>query len=167
MSPNEASPDPARAAGAEVRRHRLLALAAILVAAGTFGFLALGGLGKSLVYYWSPSELRAHGGRAEGATIRLGGLVAPGSIETGAGGLGLRFKMTDGTESVLVSTRAVPPAMFREGIGVVVEGAMQPDGTFETDRLMIKHDNSYQAPGKEDDRTVKELAESLEPEAPR
>ena len=51
-------------ARAEVRRHRLLAIGAILIAAGTFGFLALGGLGKSLVYYWSPSELRAHGGKA-------------------------------------------------------------------------------------------------------
>ncbi len=91
-------------ARAEVRRHRLLALVAILIAAGTFGFLALGGLGKSLVYYWSPTELRAHGGKAEGATIRLGGLVAPGSIETGEGGLGLQFKMTDGTETVAVST---------------------------------------------------------------
>ena len=44
---------------------------------------------------------------------------------------------------------------------------MQADGTFATDRLMIKHDNQYQAPGKGDDRTVKELANTLEPEAPR
>ncbi|MDQ1349031.1 MAG: cytochrome c-type biosis protein CcmE [Acidobacteriota bacterium] len=152
-------------ARAEVRRHRLLAIGAILIAAGTFGFLALGGLGKSLVYYWSPSELRAHGGKAEGATIRLGGLVAPGSIETGEGGLGLKFRMTDGTETVTVFTTAVPPAMFREGIGVVVEGALQADGTFATDRLMIKHDNEYQAPGKGDSRSVKQLAETLEPTA--
>lgn len=161
---NEEASNKARS---EVRRHRLLALAAILVAAGAFGFLALGGLGKSLVYYWSPTELHAHGGDARGATIRLGGLVAPGSIEAGEGGLGLRFKMTDGTETVLVSTSAVPPAMFREGIGVVVEGTLQADGTFATDRLMIKHDNEYQAPGKGDSRSVKELADTLEPENPR
>lgn len=159
----DAAGDAARKAGAEVRRHRLLAIVAILIAAGTFGFLALGGLGKSLVYYWSPTELRAHGGKAEGATIRLGGLVAPGSIETGADGLGLRFRMTDGKETVVVTTHAVPPAMFREGIGVVVEGALQPDGTFNTDRLMIKHDNAYRAPGKGDTRTVKDLAGTLEP----
>lgn len=152
---------------AEIRRHRLLALVALLVAAGAFGFLALGGLGKSLVYYWSPTELRAHGGDAHGATIRLGGLVAPGSIESGEGGLGLRFKMTDGQETVVVSTRAVPPAMFREGIGVVVEGSLQSDGTFITERLMIKHDNEYQAPGQGDERTVKELADTLEPGYPQ
>ncbi|MEO7793145.1 MAG: cytochrome c maturation protein CcmE [Thermoanaerobaculia bacterium] len=161
------SADAANQTRAEVRRHRLLALVAILIAAGTFGFLALGGLGKSLVYYWSPTELRAHGGKAEGATIRLGGLVAPGSIEQGAGGLGLRFRMTDGKETVIVATQAVPPAMFREGIGVVVEGTLQADGTFLTDRLMIKHDNEYQAPGTGDSRTVKELARTLEPEVPQ
>ncbi|MEO8277749.1 MAG: cytochrome c maturation protein CcmE [Thermoanaerobaculia bacterium] len=158
-------PPPPVTASAEVRRHRTVAVVAILVAAGAFGFLALGGLGKSLVYYWSPTELRAHGGKAEGATIRLGGLVAPGSIVRDAAGLGLRFTLTDGTESVPVATHAVPPAMFREGIGVVVEGALQADGVFATDRLMIKHDNSYQAPGKGDTRTVKELANSLEPAA--
>jgi len=161
------NPETAARSRAEVRRHRLLALTAILVAAGAFGFLALGGLGNSLVYYWSPTELRAHGGKAEGATIRLGGLVAPGSIEHDAGGLGLRFKMTDGKETIAVSTSAVPPAMFREGIGVVVEGALQADGTFATDRLMIKHDNEYQAPGTGDSRSVKELADTLEPEDPR
>jgi cytochrome c-type biogenesis protein CcmE len=100
-----------------------------------------------------------------GREHRLGGLVAPGSIETGEGGLGLKFKMTDGTETVTVATTAVPPAMFREGIGVVVEGALQADGTFATDRLMIKHDNEYQAPGKGDSRSVKQLAETLEPTA--
>jgi cytochrome c-type biogenesis protein CcmE len=55
--------------------------------------------------------------------------------------------------------------MFREGIGVVVEGALQADGTFATDRLMIKHDNEYQAPGNGDSRSVKQLAETLEPTA--
>ena len=64
------------------------------------------------------------------------------------------------------SSNKVPPAMFREGIGVVVEGALQADGTFLTDRLMIKHDNQYQAPGKGDSRSVKQLAETLEPSAP-
>ena len=36
--------------------------------------------------------------------------------------------------------------MFREGIGVVVEGTVDSNGTFESKRLMVKHDNSYKAP---------------------
>jgi cytochrome c-type biogenesis protein CcmE len=36
--------------------------------------------------------------------------------------------------------------MFREGIGVVVEGEYGHDGVFRTDRVMIKHSNEYRAP---------------------
>ena len=37
-------------------------------------------------------------------------------------------------------------AMFREGIGVVVEGTVVADGSFQSKRLMVKHDNEYRAP---------------------
>jgi hypothetical protein len=47
---------------------------------------------------------------------------------------------------VHVRANGVPPQMFREGIGVVVEGTMTPDGHFEGNRLMVSHDNEYQAP---------------------
>ena len=51
--------------------------------------------------------------------------------------------------------------MFREGIGVVVEGTMTTGGTFETDRVMVKHSNEYKAPvegvdSKELYKTLKE-----------
>ena len=104
------------------------------------------------------------GGEAVGASIRLGGLVAAGSIRHGAGS-DLEFIVTDGSEEVSVHATAVPPAMFREGIGVVVEGTMTSDGTFETQRLMIKHDNEYQAPDEEDGRSTEELMETMQFEA--
>lgn len=150
----------------EKGRRRLITLVALLVAAGALGYLAFGGVGENLVYYWSPSELYEAGAKAEGATIRLGGLVAPGSVVRGTDGLTLRFEVTDGTNSVPVTAKAVPPAMFREGIGVVVEGTLLDGGTFETQRLMVKHDNEYQAPGTEDDRGMEELMETLQIEVP-
>ena len=42
---------------------------------------------------------------------------------------------------------SVPPQMFREGIGVVVEGTVAKDGVFESHRLMVSHGNEYRAPG--------------------
>ena len=100
-----------------------------------------------------------------GATIRLGGLVAPGSIVRASTGLDLRFTVTDGDATVPVHASAVPPAMFREGIGVVVEGTMRKDGVFESRRLMVKHDNEYRAPGDGEERDIRELMRSLDPEA--
>lgn len=134
----------------------IAAVAAVLV------FLAVGGIGENLVYYWSPTELVSAGDEAYGATVRLGGLVAPGSVVRGTDGLELNFAVTDGTENVPVHARAVPPAMFREGIGVVVEGRLSRDGVFETKRLMVKHDNQYQPPSEGDDRSMEELVETMQ-----
>ena len=146
----------------ERSRRRILAIAALVAAAGAMGFLALGGIGENLVYYWSPSELLEAGGKAQGATIRLGGLVVGDSVVESPDGLTLDFMVTDGDASVPVHAETVPPAMFREGIGVVVEGTMGDDGTFQTTRLMVKHNNEYRAPGDDEHREMKELMKSMQ-----
>ena len=139
-----------------------MAIAAILVSGGVLGFLAFGGIGENLVYYWSPTELKASGDKAVGATIRLGGLVAPGSVERSSDGLTLDFAVTDGTETIPIRANQVPPAMFREGIGVVVEGTMSAEGRFETRRLLVKHDNEYRAPDDAKDLDMQDLMESMQ-----
>ena len=50
--------------------------------------------------------------------------------------------------------------MFREGIGVLVEGTMVSEGYFKSDRLMVKHSNEYKAP--EEGQEVKELYKTVE-----
>jgi cytochrome c-type biogenesis protein CcmE len=54
--------------------------------------------------------------------------------------------VSDATSVVHVRSTGVPPQMFREGIGVVVEGTMTRSDYFECNRLMVKHGNDYQAP---------------------
>lgn len=142
------------------RRRRIVLVLSLAVAAGVLAFIALGGIGENLVYYWSPTELIEAGDRAVGASIRLGGLVAPGSISYGHGSE-LVFQVTDGSNVVEVRSQAVPPAMFREGIGVVVEGTMAPDDTFQTQRLMVKHDNEYRPPDEQDTRDLEELMKTM------
>jgi cytochrome c-type biogenesis protein CcmE len=145
------------------KRRRVLGVAlALTVVAAVFAYLALSSVGDNLVYYWSPSELRAEGADAVGATVRLGGLVEVGSLQRATDGLSLRFTVTDGKQSVPVSAHTVPPAMFREGIGVVIEGRMGRDGTFSTERLMVKHDNEYRAPQGGEDADMEKLIKSLQ-----
>jgi len=146
----------------ERTRRLVLAVTAILISAGVLAFLAFGGIGENLVYYWSPSELHAAGDEAIGATIRLGGLVEPGTVDRSGDGLTLKFAVTDGGASVPIVTRSVPPAMFREGVGVVVEGTVRQDGSFETNRLLVKHDNQYRAPGEGEELEMKALMESMQ-----
>ncbi len=151
----------------ERTRRMVMAVAAVLISAGVLAFLAFGGIGENLVYYWSPSELEDAGDEAIGATIRLGGLVEPGTIDRSADGLTLKFAVTDGGASVPIVTSSVPPAMFREGVGVVVEGTVRKDGSFETNRLLVKHDNQYRAPGEGEDLEMEALMKSMQFEKSR
>ncbi|HSR41362.1 MAG TPA: cytochrome c maturation protein CcmE, partial [Longimicrobiales bacterium] len=52
-----------------------------------------------------------------------------------------------------------PPAMFQEGMGVVVEGSYGADGVFQSDNVMVKHSNEYAPP--EDGTHPKEAYETL------
>lgn len=127
------------------RKTRLFMFGAILVAAVAFGVIAASGINENLVYYWTPTDLRANGQKAYGANVRLGGMVAKGSIKK-LGGSAVEFDVHDGKNRVHVKTSSVPPQMFRENIGVVVEGTMVPGGHFESSRLMVSHSNEYKAP---------------------
>lgn len=141
---------------------RWLAVAALAVAGLAFLGLTVGGIGENLVYYWGPSELEAAGEKAVGASIRLGGMVAADSVVYADNSSGVEFDVTDFESTVRVKSTGVPPQMFREGIGVVVEGTMTPAGHFECNRLMVSHGNEYQAPEEPGHADVKRLMESTE-----
>ncbi|ADO71479.1 cytochrome c maturation protein CcmE [Stigmatella aurantiaca] len=131
-------------------RNRLIAVAALLVAGAGLAFVAFGNIGENLVYYWSPTEMIGQGERAYGPTIRLGGVVKPGSIEWNEAHTTLQFRVasdhTPESASVLVRSTEVPPQMFRAGIGVVVEGTYDASQVFSSNRLMVNHSNEYRPP---------------------
>lgn len=136
-------------AGQRRQGRRWLLVVALAVAGGALAWIALGNLGDNLVYYWSPSELLAAGKRAEGATVRLGGQVRPGSLQWEPEARNLRFVVQDEAQAVDVVSDRPPPEMLREGTGVLVEGTWDPDGVFRAHRLLVKHSNEYRAPSQE------------------
>jgi cytochrome c-type biogenesis protein CcmE len=117
-----------------------------LLIVGAFVYLVYGGIGSNLVFFLTPAELKAKGEQGFETPIRLAGQVVPGSIQWNAQALDLRFHLTDGTEKILVHSTKSPPQMFREGMGVVVEGKLNRSGIFESSNLMVKHSNEYRAP---------------------
>lgn len=119
----------------------------IIPAAGlvvlVLGYIMFGGLDDNLVYYLTPEEAVAQ--RAEfpdGERFRLGGLVQDGSIQDT--GDGVSFMVIDGGVSIEVQHTGTPPQLFRDNVGVVVEGAWAGE-RFETDTLIIKHDEEYRS----------------------
>lgn len=121
-------------------------IGAVVALVGAFAYLAYGGVEENLVYFLTPTELVAKGNGVVGRPVRLGGQVVPGSVEWNAETLHLAFRVTDGTKEVAVRSSGAPPQMFRAGIGVVVEGKLGHNGTFDSKSLMVKHSNEYRAP---------------------
>ena len=151
-------------------KNRLLAVGAIAVAGAALALVALGAMGQNLVYYWTPSDMLGKGEAAYGPTIRLGGVVVPGSIHWNEAHTALTFEVADsmkvGAEKVRVRCEEIPPQMFRDGIGVVVEGIFDATKEFHSNRLMVNHSNEYRPPKEGEDR--KEWQKSLvEPQASR
>ena len=127
------------------RKSALVVAAVILIAA--FAFLLYGGIDKNVVFFLTPNELLARGTEAYDVPVRLGGLVQPGSVKWDADKLDLRFVVMDsGGQSVNVHSSGAPPQMFRDGMGVVVEGRYHRSGVFESTNLMVKHSNEYRKP---------------------
>jgi cytochrome c-type biogenesis protein CcmE len=127
------------------RKRVVIALATVIIL-GTFGFLLWGGLDKNVVFFLTPQELLARGTSAYDAPVRLGGQVEPGSVKWDATKLDLQFVVTDGSGKVKVHSTGAPPQMFRDGMGVVMEGRLRPHGVFESKALMVMHSNEYRAP---------------------
>jgi cytochrome c-type biogenesis protein CcmE len=112
-----------------------LAVLAVAVA------LMLNGFRDSIVFFNSPSDVvEKH--VEPGTRIRLGGLVKDGSLTRGKD-LRVRFEVTDGNRQIPVTYQGVLPDLFREGQGVVAEGALDGSGIFNADTILAKHDETY------------------------
>lgn len=127
------------------RSRRIGLVAALLLIVGAFAYLTLG-VSNNLVYFLTPGELLAKGAKGYDTPVRLGGVVVPNSVQWNAEALDLRFRMTDGKQSVLVHSHGAPPQMFRGSIGVIVEGKYDRSGVFESHSVMVKHSNEYRPP---------------------
>jgi len=56
------------------------------------------------------------------------------------------FKVTDTAETLSISYRGILPDLFREGQGIVAEGALLASGVFQASDVLAKHDENYMPP---------------------
>ena len=123
------------------KQRRLTLIGGALAVLGIAVALMLNAFRDSIVFFNSPSDVvEKH--VDPGTRIRLGGLVENGSLVHG-NSLSIRFKVTDGKTEIPVSYQGVLPDLFREGQGVVAEGALDASGVFQADTVLAKHDERY------------------------
>lgn len=130
--------------GVSKAQRKFMIGAAILV--GAIAYLMFAGIKASGTYYHTVSEVLSMGAKAQRASLRLEGKVAPGSIVNDTANLKLQFSIIDESEkSMTVVYKGVTPDMFQEDIDVVVEGHVNSEGLFIADRLLTSCPSRYEA----------------------
>lgn len=125
------------------KHQRLVLVSLALVAIVAAGLLAAWALRNQANYFYLPDQMMADP-PAVGQAVRLGGMVAEGSIQTLPDGVTVAFVVTDQADArVPVRFSGILPDLFVENSGVVAEGSLGPDGVFVADNLLAKHDENY------------------------
>lgn len=134
-------------------RHKKFAFIAAGVAAiGIATALVLNAFQGNIVFFFSPTQVVAKEAPVDRA-FRLGGMVETGTLRREDDGLTIRFVVTDMANKINVVYKGITPDLFREGKGVVAQGRLSENGTFEAAEVLAKHDENYMPP---------EVAQALE-----
>ena len=135
------------------RRKRLLLLLAAGVLLVVAGFFVNRAFQSNLMFYVTPSQLAAGSARTS-ETLRVGGMVQPGSIQRGANGsLDVSFTLVEGDNRVPVTYHGVLPDLFAEGKGAIAQGKLDASGTLKATEVLAKHDENYVPPKVNPDLT--------------
>lgn len=128
------------------RRHKrigiiIVALAGLSIAS----YLVASAFRNNLVFFFSPTQVAAKEAPVN-RTFRIGGLVEDGTLKRDSDGLTVRFTVTDTAASIPVVYKGILPDLFKEGRGCVAQGRIGPDGVFQAEEVLAKHDENYMPP---------------------
>jgi cytochrome c-type biogenesis protein CcmE len=131
------------------RKRRLTAVLVIIIGVGAAAVVAIKSLNENMLFFVSPTDVEEQSLPA-GKRFRLGGLVEGGSLSRASDSLAVNFVVTDGPHSVDVRYDGILPDLFREGQGIIAIGELSPEGHFEADEVLAKHDENYMPPEVKD-----------------
>ncbi len=100
--------------------------------------IILKSLNENIIFFYTPTDLKS---KNIYSLLRVGGIVKPGSIATQ--GNSNKFTLTDGTTEIDIYYQGTLPMLFREEQGIVAQGKVKSDGSFEAQEILAKHDENY------------------------
>ncbi len=139
-----------------VRKKKLFMVIMILTILSMVTALVLYALRQNISLFYSPTQV-AMGEAPANHSIRVGGMVVPGSISRHSKELSVRFKVTDYQHTLVITYRGILPDLFREGQGIVAEGRLLDDHQFIASEVLAKHDEKYMPPEVKDALAKAEL----------
>jgi cytochrome c-type biogenesis protein CcmE len=119
---------------------RFLFVVVILITLILTAFLVLKSLEENVVYFQSPTEIKALS-ELDKKKIRVGGMVKKDSILITASEV--KFVITDFKNEINVTYAGAIPNLFEEGKGVVAEGFLKDRNFFSAIKILAKHDENY------------------------
>ena len=122
---------------------RFLFVLLILITLILTAFLVLKSLEENVVYFQSPSEIKALS-ELDKKKIRVGGMVKKNSISVKASEV--KFIITDLKNEINVTYTGALPNLFAEEKGVVAEGFLKDRNFFSATKILAKHDENYMPP---------------------
>jgi len=107
------------------------------------GWLAVSGFEQNKTYYMTVGEiLNGKGGHQH---VRVGGMVAPGSLERHGGQVTFRLSQDAASIPVTYVGSDTLPDTFVGGAQAIIEGTYSPNGVFQADKIQAKCASKYQA----------------------
>ena len=128
-----------------LRKKRMQLICLGIIGVGIAVALILTAFEKNLMYFYSPSEIRA-GNAPTQRPFRIGGMVVKGSVVRQKSTLGVWFNLTDTANEQMVYFEGILPDLFREGQGIVAKGQLNETGLFVASEVLAKHDENYMPP---------------------
>ena len=122
------------------RRWWAIGLGALLVLVA--GWVLWNGLSQATVFFYNVDEAVERQDEFDGQRLRVQGNVVEDSIARGDGGVS--FVLTFAGAEVPVAHSGEPPELFGSEIPVVVEGEFAENGEFRSDRILVRHDSTYE-----------------------
>jgi cytochrome c-type biogenesis protein CcmE len=134
------------------KRTRYVAAAVVCGLVVVIGIVLVVVLADNVVYFRTVSEAVADRKNQGDDRFRIAGAVVPGTVRQRA--RTTDFEITDGKHTVRVVHRGELPRIFEsqaskqrpKTVPVVCEGKWAQGLTFDSDRILIKHDEDYEAP---------------------
>ena len=126
------------------RKQRLLIVLGLVSGLGIAVGLIMFALSQNINLFFTPTQI-AKGEAPSAQMIRVGGMVADGTVDRDPQSLKVAFDVTDFDHKVRVTYEGILPDLFREGQGVVVQGRIR-SGQFVASEVLAKHDENYMPP---------------------
>jgi len=118
-------------------------IVAILAMACFIAFMLLDAF-ESETYFYEADVAVAQGPDLIGQTVRVKGIVEPGSVVGEDGKLGRSFRIAEKGKSIKVHYGKALPDTFEEGIEIVAQGEVDDDYVLQADEVVVKCPSRYE-----------------------